>query len=290
MSRLCMSGRRLSRLLPIATLAWAACAVPALAQPDLNEIVRQAFERDRANEHRARQYTFHRRTRQSTLDGKGEVKGTESKTHDVTLLDGEEYERLIAVNGKPVDAKRELEEQRKLERSIEKRRNESPAQRQKRIAKVEKDREEERRWVREILNVFRFSLAGEESIGGVPTWVIAAEPKPGYEPEYRKARFLTKLHGKFWIAKSDYGWVKVEAETIDTVSFGLFLVRLARGSTFQLHQKRMEDDLWMMDEFRVRFEARAGLIKTFHKEVIGTFSNYRKFSAESELIVGGEGK
>ncbi len=257
----------------------------AQAQPDLSEIVRKAFEHEQASERKARQYTFHRRVQENSLDGNDAVRKSESKTYDVTLLEGEEYERLIAVNDIPVNARREAEEQRKLDKSIEKRRNESPDAKRKRLAKIEKERQQERRWIHEILNVFDFSLAGEETVDGVETWVIAAEPKPHYQPEYGKARFLQKLHGKFWIAKSDYGWLKLEAETLDTVSFGLFLLRLAKGSTLQFHQRRMEEGLWMMDKFRVRFEARAGLIKNFNKEVLGGFSNYRKFSTESQLIV-----
>ena len=260
----------------------------AYAAPDVDEIVRKAFEKDESNERKARQYTFHRRIQENSLNKNDAVKKTESKTHDVTLLDGAEYERLIAIDDTPLDTKREAKEQRKLEKSIEKRQNESPKEKQRRLAKIEKEREKERRWIREMQNIFECSLAGEETIDGVETWVIAAEPKPNYEPEYRKAKFLQKMRGKFWIAKSDYGWVKAAAETTGTVSYGLFLLRLAKGSTLSFHQRKLEEGVWMIDEFRVRFQARAGLIKKFKKEVLGSFSNYRKFTAEAALILPAE--
>ena len=275
----------------IAATALCALVVPlplAYAQVDVHEIVRKAFERDEANKRKARQYTFHRRIEENSIGKNDAVKKAESKTHDVTLLDGEEYERLIAVDDIPLDAEREAKEQRKLDKSIEKRRKESPGEKRKRLAKVEKEREEQRRWIREMQNIFVFELAGEETIDGVETWIVAAKPKPNYKPEYRKAKFLQKMRGKFWIAKSDYGWVRTQAETTDTVSFGLFLLRLAKGSTLEFHQRKLEQGVWMMDQFRLRFQARAGLIMKFNKEVLGAFSNYRKFTTESELIVAAE--
>ncbi len=275
----------------IAATALCALVVPlplTYAQVDVHEIVRKAFERDEANERKARQYTFHRRIEENSIGKNDAVKKAESKTHDVTLLDGEQYERLIAVDDIPLDAEREAKEQRKLDKSIEKRRKESPRERRKRLAKVEKERGEQRRWIREMQNIFVFELAGEETIDGVETWIVAAKPKPNYKPEYRKAKFLQKMRGKFWIAKSDYGWVRTQAETTDTVSFGLFLLRLAKGSTLDFHQRKLERGVWMMDQFRLRFQARAGLIMKFNKEVLGAFSNYRKFTTESELIVAAE--
>ena len=275
----------------IAATALCALAVPmplAFAEVDINEIVRKAFERDEVNERKARQYTFHRRIQENSIGKNGAVKKVESKTHDVTLLDGAEYERLIAVDDLALDPDREAKEQRKLDKSIEKRRKESPKERRKRLAKVEKEREEQRRWIREIQNIFVFALAEEETIDGVETWIVAAKPKPNYKPEYRKAKFLQKMRGKFWIAKSDYGWVRTQAETTDTVSFGLFLLRLAKGSTLDFHQRKLEEGVWMMDQFRLRFQARAVFIKKFNYEVLGSFTNYRKFTTESELIVAAE--
>ena len=60
----------------------------AYAAPDVDEIVRKAFEKDESNERKARQYTFHRRIQENSLSKNDAVKKTESKTYDVTLLEG----------------------------------------------------------------------------------------------------------------------------------------------------------------------------------------------------------
>ena len=254
-------------------------------QPEVDEIVRRAFERDDVNDAKARQYTFHRREEQRSLDRDGTVKNTESKTFDVTLLFGEEYQRLIAINDQPLSAKRDEKEQREFERRVEKVERQTPGQRRKRAEKIEKRREEDRVWVAEMQELFEFSLSGEDTVDGIKTWVIQAEPRADYEPKQRRARFLKKTRGTFWIAQDDYGWVKLEAETLDTISFGLFLFRLTKGSSFSFEQKKFEEGFWMTDKFRVKFDGRAGLVKKLRREIVGEYSNYRKFSAESELIV-----
>ncbi len=254
-------------------------------RPDVDEIVRRAFEREEANEAKARQYTFHRREEQRSLDRAGSVKSANSKTFDVTLLFGEEYQRLIAINDQPLSAKRDEKEQREFEQRVEKVERQTPEQRRRRDEKIKKRREEDRVWVAEMQELFEFSLSGEETVRGIETWVIQAEPRSDYEPKQRRARFLKKTRGTFWIAKDDYGWVKLEAETLDTISFGLFLFRLPKGSTFGFEQRKLEEGVWLTNNFRVKFDGRAGLVKKLRREIVGEYSNYRKFSAESELIV-----
>jgi hypothetical protein len=45
---------------------------------------------------------------------------------------------------------------------------------------------------------------------------------------------------RFWVHKQDYQLMKADVEVVDTVSLGLFLVRLARGSHAAFEQTRAE--------------------------------------------------
>jgi len=65
--------RRNTVLVAIALTSFIVGATNA-QQPDVDEIVRRAFERAEANEAKARQYTFHRREEQRSLDRAGLVK------------------------------------------------------------------------------------------------------------------------------------------------------------------------------------------------------------------------
>ena len=71
------------------------------------EIIRLAFERDEKNDVIARQYTFQQRMEKRNLRQAGRDQVLQVMDHDVTLLDGSEYERLIAKNDRPLSPKEE---------------------------------------------------------------------------------------------------------------------------------------------------------------------------------------
>jgi hypothetical protein len=58
--------------------------------------------------------------------------------------------------------------------------------------------------------------------------------------------------------------VKAEVEVVDTISVGLFLVRLAKGSRAALEQIRINDELWLPQRVHVLASARLGLLKVLH--------------------------
>ena len=84
------------------------------------------------------------------------------------------------------------------------------------------------------------------------------------------------MRGAFWVAKEDYGWVKLEAETLDAAPFRMFLFRLAKGSTFSLRRRKLEEGAWVDDGFRVRANVRVGPLLTLRREILGSYRNYRK--------------
>ncbi len=274
----------------IAVLAAALTAAGSLgaqdAPPDARRIMRKAFEVSRQMEELERQYTSVERVEERKLDRNGKVKQTESKTFDVAHLCGRNYERLIAVDDQPLSEREDTKERAKLDKCIEKLRHETPKARAKRLAKEAEELEDRRKMTREVLNTFDFEIAGEEFVRGVNAWRIAATPKQGYEPEFRKARFLTKLRGMIWIAQDNYGWVRTEAETIDDASFGLFLLKLKKGSTLEFEQAYVNGEVWLIDRFKLRFNAKVAMLKSLRREVEISWSDFKKFAAESRIVAG----
>jgi hypothetical protein len=66
--------------------------------------------------------------------------------------------------------------------------------------------------------------------------VIAAEPRAGFEPQGKAARFLSKFHGQMWIDKSDMQLVQLDVEATDTVSLGWVLARIHKGTRLDYEQ------------------------------------------------------
>ncbi len=258
---------------------------PAL-KPQAVDIIRKAFEADQENAEIARNYTFHERIENRFFGKKGKLLDANSKTWDITLLDGSEYRRLILKNDKPLSEKQEAKEQRKLEKSIQKMRAETAKQRRKRRAKLQKEREHERRFRQEITRAFHFKLVAEETVGGVETYVISFHPAAGYQPAFHKAGVLKKVRGKLWIAKKDYAWVKADIKTIDGFRWGLFLVKIYKGARIQFSQQRINDEVWLLKDWKVRLKGRAALVAKFNGEFTGTYSHFRRFSTDSSIQFG----
>ena len=259
-----------------------------LSQEQMQQLFRVVADKDIENDKRQRDYTYIERSVQHTLDSKGKIKSTEIKTYEVLEIYGEQVERLIAKDDKPLDAKEASKEEEKIQKIIDKRKNESEADRRKREEKEQKDREDDRKFVREVADAFDFKLVGTEPVAGRRAWIIDAEPRPGYQPHTKEGKFLPKFHGRVWIDTSDLQLAKLDVECLDTVSWGVFLARFHKGSHFELEQTRVNDEVWLPRQLAVKVDVRLALLKDFNIDLEQTFRDYKKFRSSSKIVSVGE--
>jgi len=257
-------------------------------QEQIRELLRIVADKDMENDKRSRNYTYIQREEEHHLDGKGNVKKVESRTSEVLMIYGEQVERRIAKNDKQLSGDEALKEDEKIQKIIDKRKNESESDRRKRLEKEEKDREEGRKFVKEVADAYYFRLVGSEVLDGHDTWVLDAEPRPGYEPKFKEARFLPKVKGRIWIDKTETQWVKFDIVTTDTISFGLFLARLHKGTRVIVDTTRINDEVWLPKHVQFHADIRLALLKNFDVDVEQTFRDYKKFRSESKITVVGE--
>jgi hypothetical protein len=269
-------------------LFTACCALSLAAADDPKEIVRRALQRNAHNDEISRQYTYLQRDDVRTLDGGGKVKHRDLQTFDITLLEGSPYSRLVARDDKALPPQEEKKQREKLKKNLDQRRTETPAQRQQRIADWDRKRNRERENLKEVPDAFDFRLAGEEQIDGVPVWVIEGTPHAGFKPKSKEAAYFPKVKGRMWVAKSDYTPVRIAVETLDTISIGAFLVRLAKGGHIGVEFTRVNDEVWLPKHVGVTASARLFLVKGFHIDADFAFSDFKKFSAESRVVDTGQ--
>jgi hypothetical protein len=274
---------------PVSAAAANPSSVPAtLSQDQIKELIRKVADNDIENDKKQRDYTYLEREVKHKLDGEGQTKSTETKTYEIIEIYGEPVERLTEKNDKPLSEKEAAKEEEKIQKIIDKRKNETEKERKKRLEAEEKDREEGREFVREIDDAYNFSLVGAELVGGREAWVIAAEPRPGFVPHMKYANFLPKFHGRVWIDKADVQLAKMDVECLDTFSWGLFLARFHKGSRFMLEQTRVNDEVWLPRELAVKVDVRLALLKNFNVEDEQTFRDYKKFRTDTKIVGIGE--
>jgi hypothetical protein len=255
---------------------------------DAREIVRRAVERDSANTKLARNYTFLQRQDIRELDGAGKIRTQKIETWDITLLEGSPYRRLVARNDQPISADEQRREEERLRRSIDDRRQESEVERQRRMAEWTRRQEKQREPVKELPDAFDFTLTGEDKIEGRTVFVITASPKPGYKPKSTLTAFLSKTNLKLWIDQQDYQGARIEVDVLDTVSLGGVLVRVSKGSRMVIEQSRINNEVWLPKNFSLHAMARLLLLKGLNRDIDVSFSNYKKFQADSRVVALGE--
>lgn len=269
-------------------LLFAVLPALALAQTP-KEILERAAQVNDKNQELARSYTYLERQERRNLDGSDNVKDRMSQTWDVTPLEGSQYRRLVARDDKPLPADEEKKEQEKLRKSIEERRKETPEQRERRIAESQRRQDERGRDpMKELVEAFDLRVGGEEKLDGRDVWVIDASPHSGFKGKSVLTRALfPKMKCRFWIGKSDYQATKVDCETLDTVSLGMFVLRLSKGSRFTIELARVNDEVWLPKRVDVSIGAHVLLVKSARFDIRLDYSDYKKFQAESRVVSTG---
>jgi hypothetical protein len=264
-------------------LVLAAVTVWVVAAQDPRAILEKSLRREQRDDELARQYTYLETSTEQEWKG-GQRTKRQTETHEIMSLYGQPYRRLVARDGKPLSAAEQKKEQAKLDKLAAERAKESPAQAERRIARYAEDRRRQRAFLQEIPRAYSFQMAGETTLGGRAAWLIDASPDPAYRATDSRARMLNKFRGRFYVAKEDATLLKLEAEAIENVSFGLVLARLEKGARFSLEKTRVNNELWMPIRIKVDFDARLALLKKIKVDVQIEYSDFRKFQSESKMI------
>lgn len=193
---------------------------------DARQIIGPSIAATERNWQARDRYTYLEYDESRRLDMDGRVKSQDVDVSRIISVNGVPFEQLVEHNGRPLSA----EEQMKQEEKIEKQKHETPEERAARLVKEQ----ENRSFIREVPAAFDFQLVGEDVVNGRPAYVLQATPHPGYQPHGKYGKIFSKVEGKLWIDKQDFGWTKVDGQVIQPISMGLFLARVLRGSHIKM--------------------------------------------------------
>jgi hypothetical protein len=211
-------------------------------------------------------YTYTERDEDRRLDAHGQIKSNNVDVSRMILVNGERFEQLMERNGQLPSA----EERRKQDEDVEKLKHETP---EERAARFHKD-QENRSFLEEVLQAFDFQLIGEDIVDGEPAYVLQATPHPGYHANGKYGKMFSKVEGKLWVDKQNFGWIKVDGQVTQSFSMGLFVARVQRGSHIILEQTCMGDGVWVPKRLEVRASARILFLKSLDIDRILTYSDY----------------
>jgi hypothetical protein len=259
--------------------------VAASAQ-DPSDLVRRSIAQNQLDWVRMKDYTWQAQSVEKHLDSRGKVQSTKRETWETLMLDGQPHRRTLERDGKPLSPEEQRSEQKKLDRETQKLTAETPAERQRHMEDAEKRRRREFAFLSEIPELLDLRLEPDSTVDGRSVWVVSGAPRHGAKAKSGDAKMLLKVRGRLWIDKATYQWARVEAETTDTISWGLFLARLNPGAKMIFEQTELNPELWFPKRLRLTGSGRVGLVKRLAQEDEIEWSNYRKFSVDSKIVTG----
>lgn len=200
----------------------------------------------------------------------------ETRTYEDLMIQGSPYQRLVAVNGKPLSAARQAEEKSKMENVILERSKESESERARRIASYDKDRKRDHILMQQLTQAFNFTLMSDDKLDGYDVYVLKATPRSGYQPPNMQTEVLRGMQGQLWIDKQTFQWVKVQAQVIHPVSIEGFLAQVQPGTRFELEKMPVDDGIWLFKHFSMKSQAKVLFFFTRRSQEDDTYLDYRK--------------
>ncbi len=259
------------------SIALAQAPVPEAVSPDAKAIVVKSLAVDNRNQELLNQYTY-KMLQVEHQSGKAD----KTKLFEFFSVVGEQFRLLTEVDGKPLTVAEAAKEHAKLDAAIEKAKGLSPEERQKHAAQHARNRAKNRDQRQYIPEAFQFPLLGEEEINGRKSWKIEARPTGTYKGPH--ADLLRNMAGILWIDQQDYEWTKVEAESLGTISFGLFLARLSKGARISFENQRVNGELWAPRRVAVKASLRLVLLAKTGEDLEITFKDYKKFQTDARIV------
>ena len=160
---------------------------------------------------------------------------------------------------------------------------EQPAKEQ---ARQERVLAEQRRNVTALIDdifiAFDIEMRGREAIEGHDTIVFSLTPRPGAKPRTNEGRQMQKFACRAWISESDYELVRLDAESIDTLSMGFgVLARLQKGAQLSFLRRKVNGEVWLPASVSYSGGVRVGLVRMLRRSGTSEFSGYRKFTVDT---------
>jgi hypothetical protein len=253
-------------------------ALPLWASDDASAILNRWIEAQRWNDQRAEQYTYVEEAEWFAYDKKSQPQKVRSATSEVIFIEGLEYKKLAARNGKPLAPREQAQVEQEMRQTAEERRKQrglrAPGGRiQFGNQSLDVGSREE------LLTLFDNRLVGEEEIGGRKAWVIESIPKADLVPANEHEKEVLCFRKKHWIDEAD----AVLIRQIVTLTGEGYLAK--PGSTLSFEFEKIGQDTWhevliVLDLYNFRDKVLKPSGRTEYR-----LSRFQKFDVQSTITV-----
>ncbi len=199
------------------------------------------------------------------FDDKGDVRSETLGGYEVVPVEGEQFERLVRIHGRPLS-----DEERGWEVEREEAFRKEVIERRETGAEPEDDGSENSIVFDEALIArYDFTLEGQETFRSRPSYRIAFRPRAGDLPVVRRIDYaLNSARGTIWVDRDTYEPARAEFELIQPVRLWwgiLGMINRARGSVDR-RPILGDNDLWARIQFETYVDSRVLFSRTRRRE------------------------
>jgi hypothetical protein len=282
-----------SLLVLVIALAPSSSAAGERPLPDRDTFLREVRLRLETDEARQGEYMYRETRRETRLDASGKATRNTVRVYEsYPALPGEQrWSRLVSEDGTPVpQAEFDTQDRERQEHVREWLRKHQGSEKGRAAAARERETERRKDAARldDAFAVYDIRMLGREVIDGHETVGFSLTPRRDAKPRTREGRILKHFAAKAWISESEYELVRLEAEALDTVSFGLGLfARVHKGSRATFERRKVNGEAWLPARAEYFASARVMLLRRLRVGGSSEFSGYHKFTVTTETTVAG---
>jgi hypothetical protein len=256
--------------------------------PDIPTLLKEVGKNEDEVDRILEKYTYTETITSREIDSNGQMRSKETETYELTFYKGKRIRRMVAKDGKPLSAKDEAEEQKRIEkriREIEKHEAEKAKQAGKEpdFDHADTGDRNQRLTIADVLRASKLTNPRHEQFRGRDVIVFDFEPLPGYKPQKNYEKVFGKMAGAIWIDPTDKQVARAEARLIEAYKIGGgMLASLKEGANFVIEQERVNQEIWLPTRAEINVVARVLLLKGFNINETVTYGDYKRFNVEAE--------
>lgn len=269
----------------VAVLAGAAWAfqteIPlqtARPVPDVPALLAAVQKNQKAIDRLVEQYACRKEVEDLEPAKSGGFRTKSVKEFEVFYLAGEEVDRLMAKDGKPLSPDEQQTENARVEKKVKEllRKQEKQSESEARGGK-----KEEEPGISAFLRVERFLKPRRVDFRGQNVVAFDFERNPDYHPTSRLESLVQKLVGTAWVDDQAKEIVKLEAHFGESMKIGGgVLASIHEGSAFVFEQTLVNQEVWLPSYVEFHLRARL-LFKGVRQDEIMRYREYKKFRVET---------
>ena len=279
---------RLAVLVGLTALFVASLGAQNRPLPDQDAFLKETRKHLQTDSSVQSSYMYVETRREQKLDKDGRMQEESVKVYEsYPGLPGQpRWERLVSENGKPVAAGELADQDRdrtKKASDMAKRLESDPGKERARQQRDwDKAHDERSGAVDDVYIVYAIQMTGRERVEGHDTIAFTLTPRPNSKPKTREGDMMKRFSVKAWVSEADHELVRLEAQAIDNLAFGLgVLARIHKGAQFSFLRRKVNDEVWLPAVAKYSGSARVGLLWTLRRMGSSEYSGYKKFSVDT---------